>query len=436
MDGDEAGFGQNVEDIEELLGPSPKRLADEQQRVAEEARLRAEDEERRRAAAEAKRQAAKKERRRAEEEAERKAQEERQRAAAEAKRLAEEEERRRAAEAEAKRKAEDERKRREQQEAEAKHKAEEERRRQEEEAKQQAEEERKQREEEQAKRRAEEEVETRRRAEEEARERAWRARRSAEVRREVEEEAKRQAEGEKPEGTPALTWFFGGAVLVLLLGGLLAGYFVTTSPVIAEKEGAVPQGSLGGGTEDACAGSDEGVPPKHAANPVSDTAKAASPDTMEPEITKPEDAAVPRVFRCCPVCPAMVALPGGTFMMGSPPNEKGRLENEGPQHRVTVKPFAIGKYEVTFDEWDACVKAGGCNGYRPEDPGWGRGNRPVINVSWNDTKAYVAWLAKKTGNPYRLPSEAEWEFAARAGTTTPFAFGTTITPKQANFWPK
>ncbi len=105
----------------------------------------------------------------------------------------------------------------------------------------------------------------------------------------------------------------------------------------------------------------------------------------------------------------------------------------GPQHRVTVKPFAIGKYEVTFDEWDACVKAGGCNGYRPEDPGWGRGNRPVINVSWNDTKAYVAWLAKKTGNPYRLPSEAEWEFAARAGTTTPFAFGTTITPKQANF---
>jgi formylglycine-generating enzyme required for sulfatase activity len=88
---------------------------------------------------------------------------------------------------------------------------------------------------------------------------------------------------------------------------------------------------------------------------------------------------------------------------------------------------------VTFAEWDACVAAGGCNGHRPGDRGWGRGNRPVINVSWNDAKAYVAWLSRKTGKTYRLLSEAEWEYAARAGTTTPFSTGQTITTDQANF---
>jgi formylglycine-generating enzyme required for sulfatase activity len=139
-------------------------------------------------------------------------------------------------------------------------------------------------------------------------------------------------------------------------------------------------------------------------------------------------------FRDCDDCPEMMVLPAGTFTMGSPASEKERNDDEGPQHKVTIpRPFAVGKFEVTFAEWDACVAGSGCNGYRPNDEGWGRGESPVINVSWDDAKAYVEWLAKTTGENYRLLSEAEWEYAARAGTTTPFATGETITTDQANF---
>jgi len=136
----------------------------------------------------------------------------------------------------------------------------------------------------------------------------------------------------------------------------------------------------------------------------------------------------------CPDCPEMVVVPAGSFMMGSPPGEKGRNDNEGPQRRVTIaRPFGVGKYEVTFAEWDACVAAGGCT-HRPGDRGWGRGKRPVINVSWDDiTKEYLPWLSRKTGKTYRLLTEAEWEYAARAGTTTPFWWGTSISPSQANY---
>jgi formylglycine-generating enzyme required for sulfatase activity len=141
-----------------------------------------------------------------------------------------------------------------------------------------------------------------------------------------------------------------------------------------------------------------------------------------------------REFRDCPdVCPEMVVLPAGEFMMGSPPDEAGQDGTEGPQRKVTIaQPFAVGKFEVTFAEWDACVAADGCL-FRPEDEGWGRGRRPVINVSWYDAKEYAAWLSRKAGKTYRLLSEAEWEFAVRAGTTTRYAFGDTITTRQAQY---
>lgn len=139
-------------------------------------------------------------------------------------------------------------------------------------------------------------------------------------------------------------------------------------------------------------------------------------------------------FKDCDHCPAMVVIPAGSFMMGSPADEPQSNDREGPQHKVTIdKPFAMGKFEITFDEWDACVAAGSCNGHEPGDRGWGRGRRPVILVSWDHAKTYVRWLSDQTGKRYRLPSEAEWEYAARAGTASPFSTGQTITTDQANF---
>ena len=138
-------------------------------------------------------------------------------------------------------------------------------------------------------------------------------------------------------------------------------------------------------------------------------------------------------FRDCPECPEMVVVPAGSFDMGSPSREDGRADNEGPVHRVTIaKPFAVGVYEVTFEEWDACRRGGGCS-QNPGDRGWGRGDRPVINVSWEDAQQYVRWLSRETGEEYRLPSESEWEYVARGGTTEPFHFGSTVSPDQANY---
>ena len=119
--------------------------------------------------------------------------------------------------------------------------------------------------------------------------------------------------------------------------------------------------------------------------------------------------------------------------MGSPSSEDGRDSNEDPQHRVAIsRPFAAGKYEVTFDEWNACVRESGC-GHNPGDGGWGRGRRPVIDVSWRDAKQYAEWLSRKSGKRYRLLTEAEWEYVARAGTTTAFSTGATIAHSQANY---
>ena len=147
-----------------------------------------------------------------------------------------------------------------------------------------------------------------------------------------------------------------------------------------------------------------------------------------------EDGAVEpgTAFRDCPGCPWMVPVPAGSYTMGSPSSEAGRDADER-QRRVTIAgPFAVGVHEVTFAEWDACVAAGSCR-HRPADGGWGRGRQPVIDVSWNDAQAYLAWLSARTGREYRLLTEAEWEYVARAGTATPYHTGAAISTDQANY---
>jgi formylglycine-generating enzyme required for sulfatase activity len=151
---------------------------------------------------------------------------------------------------------------------------------------------------------------------------------------------------------------------------------------------------------------------------------------VDPYVLKPDAERVlkPRAsFReCAKDCPEMIVVPAGEFMMGS-------LDfwSERSPHKVTIaKPFAVSKFEVTFEEWDACVDYGDCE--RADDMGWGRGRQPVINVNWHDAQRYVAWLSKMTGKPYRLLSEAEWEYAARAGTQESYSWGDEIGSGNAN----
>jgi formylglycine-generating enzyme required for sulfatase activity len=149
----------------------------------------------------------------------------------------------------------------------------------------------------------------------------------------------------------------------------------------------------------------------------------------EERVLKPKGS-----FKECDKCPEIVVVPAGSFTMGAPAGEAKHDDDEGPQHQVTfARHFAVGRFAVTFDEWDACIADGGCNGYRPNDQSWGRGRQPVISVSWDDAKAYMAWLSRKTGKTYRLLSEAEREYVTRAGTTTPFWWGSSISTQQANY---
>jgi formylglycine-generating enzyme required for sulfatase activity len=128
----------------------------------------------------------------------------------------------------------------------------------------------------------------------------------------------------------------------------------------------------------------------------------------------------------------MVVLPAGEFMMGSPAMENNRNDDEDPQHTVTItKSFAASRFDVTFEEWDVCYQLGGCRN-RPDDSGWGRGKRPVINVNWADAQEYVMWLSGQTGKNYRLLSEAEWEYAARAGSMTAYYWGEEVGAGNAN----
>jgi formylglycine-generating enzyme required for sulfatase activity len=162
-------------------------------------------------------------------------------------------------------------------------------------------------------------------------------------------------------------------------------------------------------------------------SPVASTQTPAPPPASSaPSEPLRSDAKAGDFFRDCDGCGEMVVVPAGAFDMGS------STEYENPVHRVTfAKPFAIGRHEVTFDEWDRCVEDKDCKA-QPDDRGWGRGDRPVINVSWDDAKDFTKWLSQKTGQTYRLPSEAEWEYAARAGATTAFWWGRDVGSRQAN----
>lgn len=154
-------------------------------------------------------------------------------------------------------------------------------------------------------------------------------------------------------------------------------------------------------------------------------------------------------FKECRHCPEMVVLPAGSFIMGTPETEDHRREREW-QHEITfAKPFAVSKTEVTWDQWEACVRDSVCDGIavekalhltfegepEPDFVDWGRGLRPVVGVSWYDAQAYVGWLNKKiaSDDTYRLLSEAEWEYAARAGTTTAYPWGDTLDYNYGNF---
>jgi formylglycine-generating enzyme required for sulfatase activity len=139
------------------------------------------------------------------------------------------------------------------------------------------------------------------------------------------------------------------------------------------------------------------------------------------------------VFRECSNCPEMLVLRAGSFLMGSASDEGGHQSNEEPKHEVLItRPFAVSKFLITFNDWEACVILGGCGGYLPVDQTWGRGLQPVINVTWDHAQAYVTWLSQRTGQPYRLLTEAEWEYAARADSNGPYFWGATVGNENAD----
>jgi formylglycine-generating enzyme required for sulfatase activity len=173
------------------------------------------------------------------------------------------------------------------------------------------------------------------------------------------------------------------------------------------------------------------------------SAQGQKPATLKPALKAGQ------TFKECRNCPEMVVVPAGVFMMGSPANEPERRENE-PQHKVSIsRAFAIGKTEVTWDQWEACVRDRWCDGVGVENAlknnedgtpntnfvDWGRGTRPVVGVRWFDAQNFVGWLNNKTGldDAYRLPAEAEWEYAARAGTTTAYPWGAKLDHNHGNF---
>ena len=206
-------------------------------------------------------------------------------------------------------------------------------------------------------------------------------------------------------------------------------------PVAAEPKVQVPEQPAS--TPPAAA-----PPVREASRPVEPVnLPVQAPAEIEIQTTAPDlGQAVPgkTFFRECDMCPVMAVVPAGSNLIGSPNDESSRSSTEGPQQPVAFRlAFAVGRSEVSFEEYLACIAEGGCNPDRPGDYGWGYGKQPAINVSWNDAQRYVEWLSKKTRAPYRLLSEAEWEYAARGCAkvceSTPFWFGSEISKARANY---
>src|SRR5579883_3477316 len=210
-------------------------------------------------------------------------------------------------------------------------------------------------------------------------------------------------------------------VLAILLIVGAGWYFLVRPPMeMAARRAAAPASAPVAAAPEAA----PNIAPAPAA-PVPAPATSAPPAAAD-SAAPPRQAAIeaPPPAVAAPLRePEMVSLPGGSFTMGS--NED---PSEKPVHRVTVRPFAIGKYPVTLGEWRRCVAAKAC-AYAPPP---GEDEAPVANLSWNDAQQYVRWLAQATGKPYRLPSEAEWEYAARGGTETKYWWGNTLEPQRAN----
>ena len=165
-----------------------------------------------------------------------------------------------------------------------------------------------------------------------------------------------------------------------------------------------------------------------------DTPNSADDLVIEVAVEEPAKPQAGDMIKDCELCPELVVIGPGTSVLGAADGERSSEAVETPQIEVNFDySFAIGRYEVTQDQWAACLADGGCDNYQPDDHGWGLGARPVINVSYENVQNYLSWLSSKTGATYRLPSEAEWEYAARSGTDTPFVTGDTSSTGQANF---